>query len=137
MPAFGRTPWQIAKYHALMHQNRRTCEICGFSAATDAHHAIVKRDKRFKVVDNICNLQMVCHECHMEGKADAEENKERAVRLSIRYNGIEAVLAWLNECRDAGKLVGEQILLVIWVNGFCKCGNVLDDEHTEVCRDCR
>ena len=102
------TPWQRAKLRAY-NANRYTCEICGWDRATDAHHSLVHRDKRFPVVDNYANLMMVCHTCHMEGKA---EDKQRAVEIAIKYNGIEAVLAWLNECAAEGKIVDEQIRLV-------------------------
>ena len=85
--SIGANPWNRAKWHAIENQNRLSCEICNISRSTEAHHGIVKRDRRFKVVDNICNLVMVCHKCHMEGKA---ENVELAIELSVKHNGHDA-----------------------------------------------
>ena len=104
----GATPWQRAKWHAVYNQNRIICELCGVNKATDAHHAVVKRDIRFKEVDNIANVMMLCHECHMHHEPDIETG----LAFSVTHNGYDRVKRWLMACDSAGKEVDEQLRLL-------------------------
>ena len=99
--------WKEAKLRAYVNEKRTVCEVCGRAPATDAHHAIVKRDKNNKKVDNIINVQMVCHKCHMEGKADGYKNMTKAVDKAVERYGREAVIEWL---KSLNKEVGEQLV---------------------------
>lgn len=107
--------WREAKLMAYYQQKRTQCEVCG-RPAMDAHHAIVKRDKNCVAVDNLINLQMVCHECHMEGKADGWENTKKAIRDAIRRYGKEEVENWLYLLAEEGKRVQEQFNYVALCN---------------------
>ena len=113
--AKSRNPWETAKMVAYFEQKRRNCWVCG-KPSEDAHHAIVKTDKNNRTVDNLINLQMVCHKCHMEGKADGWENTKRAIRDSIRRYGKDEVERWLCQLADEGKQVQEQFNYVAQCN---------------------
>ena len=109
-----QNPWHTAKNVALYEQGRATCEVPGcYRRATDAHHGIVKRDKNCVKVDSLINVVMVCHECHMSGKADGHKNMVRAVKDAVRRYGREEVEKWLMELADEGKQVQEQYNAVV------------------------
>lgn len=70
------------------------CPFCG-GQATDAHHALFGRSKRFAAwVDTIYNLEPVCHECHLSGLADTlEHRREFYAKQAKRYGA--ALREWL------------------------------------------
>lgn len=88
--------WERAKRKALK-EGRLYCEVRGCTnRATQAHHAIVKRDRRFSHdVDHLYNVQMVCWKCHMGGLTDTLPNFERALKASVARYGRDNMIDWL------------------------------------------
>ena len=99
-------PWKHAKFTAYFNEGRRTCEMCGIKPATEAHHGIVKRDKNCKAVDHLFNVVMVDKDCHE--KADGWENTQKNIENAVQRYGV-TVLEWLNELKELGKEVDEQL----------------------------
>ena len=50
------------------------CEYCHSRPATDRHHALERRQKRYPELDNEVNIESVCHACHMSGILDTSEH---------------------------------------------------------------
>lgn len=61
----------------IFNERGHICEFCGENKWTDLHHAIMRRDVRFKkVLDVEVNFMAVCHvPCHMSREVDAWEVK--------------------------------------------------------------
>ena len=59
------------------------CEVCGIRPGTDLHHCIEKRRKGHPELDCEINLEVVCHKCHMEGRADSKEHAIEFVKNQI------------------------------------------------------
>lgn len=68
------------------------CEICDKRLGTDLHHCIEKRRKGHPELDCEINLEVVCHQCHMEGKADSKEHAIEFVKRQIERG--HDVLDW-------------------------------------------
>jgi len=65
--------WTGIRYKIFYTQRRTRCEHCGVATATQLHHAIIRRDKRYPELDCEENLMPVCDGCHMSGKVDTQE----------------------------------------------------------------
>jgi hypothetical protein len=72
------------------------CEWCGRRTATQRHHALIRRDKRFPFLDHEYNLILVCPECHISGVVDSKDARRVFwTKLCNRY-GEFAMLDWLD-----------------------------------------
>ena len=68
------------------------CEVCNSRPGTDLHHCIEKRRKGYPELDCEINFEVVCHKCHMEGKADSKEHAIEFVKRQIE-RGYD-VIGW-------------------------------------------
>ena len=68
------------------------CEYCHSRIATDRHHALEHRQKRYPELDNEINISFVCHACHMSGILDTSDYALSFAVMQIKrgYN----LLAW-------------------------------------------
>ena len=68
------------------------CEVCNERLGTDLHHCIEKKRKGCPELDMKINLEVVCHKCHMEGRADSKEHAIEFVKKQIERG--HDVLGW-------------------------------------------
>lgn len=79
----------------LIQTRGELCEVCGLDKATDAHHCIEMRQKRYmKELTVAENLEAVCHKCHMEGRADSAEHAIEFAKRQVE-RGYD-ILRWYN-----------------------------------------
>jgi hypothetical protein len=64
--------------------------------ATDLHHALIRRDKRFKALDVEENYMLVCHYCHMMGYVDARSVIDWFWTVQCNRYGEAHMRAWLD-----------------------------------------
>jgi RecJ-like exonuclease len=78
--------WTRAKAEALRERGG-LCENCGLAQATDFHHCLIPRQKRFSAwLDNKINGELVCRICHTSGEVDTlEHRKEFHTKQLKRY----------------------------------------------------
>ena len=94
--------WSAIKFEEINYNGRTVCEIEGCDRpGTDGHHCLIGTDKRFKKwLDDVRNMQIVCREDHLSGRADTPENKETALRNAIERHGKQAIIDWLDEAPE-------------------------------------
>ena len=83
------------KYKALKLRLLRLypmCEMCGIRPGKELHHCIEKRRKGHKELDCEINLEVLCHQCHMSGKADTSDHAIEFVNRQIARG--HDVLSW-------------------------------------------
>ncbi len=68
------------------------CEVCHFRSGTDLHHCIEKRRKGHPGLDCEINLEVVCNQCHIAGKANSKEHALEFVKKQIARG--HDVLGW-------------------------------------------
>lgn len=78
---------------------RPVCEVKGYKCqgrASQRHHALFRRDKRFPQLDCVINYQATCENCHTgTGEADSTENKMRFYELQCDRYGKDVVDGWI------------------------------------------
>jgi len=78
---------------------RPDCEVKGEQCqgrASQRHHALFRRDKRFPQLDCAMNYQAACENCHTgTGEADSYENKMRFYQIQCDRYGKERVDGWI------------------------------------------
>ena len=78
---------------------RRNCEVKGSKCqgrASQRHHALFRRDKRFPQLNVAMNYQATCEHCHTgTGEADATDNKYRFYEIQCNRYGAERVDGWI------------------------------------------
>lgn len=87
---------------------RPRCEVRGsrcLGRASQRHHALFRRDKRYPQLDCGMNYQAVCENCHTgTGEADSTENKYTFYDVQCARYGKETVDGWIDsldmKCKD-------------------------------------
>ena len=80
----------------LLVQRGGVCEHCYARQATDLHHCLIRRDKRFPQLNTEENYMIVCHECHMSGIVDAKVVRDKFWKTQCRRYGAEHMQDWLD-----------------------------------------
>ena len=62
------------------------CELCG-RPATDRHHCLYHRRKGKPELDHPYNLEMLCRECHMDGRVNGYEHRREFWRRQVKRHG--------------------------------------------------
>jgi hypothetical protein len=103
--------WSSIKFEEINYNDRNVCEIEGCRRpGTDAHHCLIPADKRFQDhLDHVINMQIVCHKCHMEGKADNPSNLDTAITQALYRYGETAVIEWLDGLPDKKQASTDEI----------------------------
>jgi hypothetical protein len=71
------------------------CEICEERHGTQRHHALVRRDYRFRELDVLINYQLVCEVCNTETcEADSKDNRLNFYLLQCDRYGKNVVDDW-------------------------------------------
>lgn len=73
------------------------CECCGINPAEEAHHCLHHRirGKHPKAaLDMTFNLQLVCHKCHVSGKANIYSNRVIFLKRQCNRYGADVMLKW-------------------------------------------
>lgn len=86
-------PLKNCTVEELQQERNYACEICGTRRGTEKHHAIFRRDVRYKEFDCVINYQLVCHTCHMM-YADSRRNRSKHIDKTIERYGINEYEAW-------------------------------------------
>lgn len=105
--------WSEIKYERMAFV--LVCEVRGCNnSPSDAHHIFLRTDRRKafkKAVDQVENMQIVCKECHGNGRADSWTNQREFMRLQKKrfnmqawWNGIPEKKQMTNA--DVGGLIG-------------------------------
>ena len=63
--------------------------------AHDAHHALLRRDKRNQALDVPENIALVNHQCHMSGDCDTPEFRRTFWTRQCNRYGAEHMELWL------------------------------------------
>ena len=67
-------PLYLVKMELIEKRGYR-CECCGLPQTyLEAHHVFIHRSKRHPELDCPQNIQLVCQQCHMSGRADSKDN---------------------------------------------------------------
>lgn len=78
---------------------RPRCEVRGykcFGRASQRHHALFRRDKRYPELNVAMNYQAVCEHCHTgTGEADATENRYSFYQMQCDRYGKNVVDGWI------------------------------------------
>jgi hypothetical protein len=73
------------------------CEYCGIRAATDGHHCLIHRMKKFKELGLPQNIMWVCNQCHLHnGELNSWEFRVRFWDTQCDRYGKETMVEWLN-----------------------------------------
>lgn len=80
----------------LLRERGHYCEHCFGRLATDLHHCLFNRDKRFPELDCAENYMIVCHECHMSGEVDATAIRQKFWQTQYKRYGYDHMKAWAN-----------------------------------------
>ena len=72
------------------------CEYCHLRRATQKHHALFGRMKRYPELDAEENMMIVCPDCHT-GKEllDTQEVREWFWKIQCERYGLDHMLAWI------------------------------------------
>jgi hypothetical protein len=68
--------------------NYQPCNICG-KPATDRHHCLIGRSKRYPILNHPFNLEPLCRSCHSMGLVNSYDHRKQFFEQRVREFGSE------------------------------------------------
>ena len=72
------------------------CENCRKNRATDLHHCLFRRMKRYPELNHEINFECLCHECHLQGYGDTLDHRRVFYTRQVNRYGYDVVMEWLD-----------------------------------------